>query len=145
MSHEILIQLTGIFILGIIAQWTAWKLHLPSILFLLIAGLIVGPGLGLLHPDQLFGEGLDFFRLNHAFGSDPTIKLTKLTKEFDYQAFMSEYNNAAIVLFVLKSNHSIEVCTVDSPVDPVAGDVLISIVPQTQQAVVPTTVTSSQE
>ncbi|MCI5129421.1 MAG: sodium:proton antiporter, partial [Candidatus Electrothrix sp. AUS3] len=56
MSHEILIQLTGIFILGIIAQWTAWKLHLPSILFLLIAGLIVGPGLGLLHPDQLFGD-----------------------------------------------------------------------------------------
>ncbi|MCI5189350.1 MAG: hypothetical protein D3919_01150 [Candidatus Electrothrix sp. AW5] len=97
------------------------------------------------HGRLLFGEGLDFFRLNHAFGSDPTIKLTKLTKEFDYQAFMSEYNNAAIVLFVLKPNHSIEVCTVDSPVDPVAGDVLISIVPQTQQAVAPTTVTSSQE
>ncbi|MEE4254557.1 MAG: cation:proton antiporter, partial [Desulfuromusa sp.] len=56
MSHDILLQLTGIFILGIISQWTAWKLHLPSILFLLIAGLIVGPGLGLLHPDQLFGE-----------------------------------------------------------------------------------------
>ncbi|MCI5220419.1 MAG: sodium:proton antiporter, partial [Candidatus Electrothrix sp. LOE2] len=56
MSHEILLQLTGIFILGIIAQWTAWKLHLPSILFLLVAGLVVGPALGLLHPDRLFGE-----------------------------------------------------------------------------------------
>ena len=57
MSHNILLQLTGIFILGIMGQWTAWKLHLPSILFLLIAGLVVvGPDLGLLHPDQLFGD-----------------------------------------------------------------------------------------
>ncbi|MCI5145014.1 MAG: hypothetical protein D3923_05665, partial [Candidatus Electrothrix sp. AR3] len=56
LSHEVLLQLAGIFILGIIAQWTAWRLHLPSILFLLVAGLVVGPGLGLLHPDTLFGH-----------------------------------------------------------------------------------------
>ncbi|MCW5212683.1 hypothetical protein VU04_07205, partial [Desulfobulbus sp. TB] len=98
------------------------------------------------HGRLLFGEGLDFFRLNDIFGSDPKIKLTELTEEFDYQAFMSEYNNAAIVLFVLKPNRSIDVCTVDSPTEPVTGDVLISIVPQTQQSLVPIqTLHSEQE
>ncbi|MGB5684911.1 MAG: cation:proton antiporter [Candidatus Electrothrix sp.] len=89
------------------------------------------------HGRLLFGEGLDFFRLNDVFGRDPKIKLTKLTKEFDYQAFTSEYGETAIVLFILKPNRSIEVCTVDSPADPVAGDVLISIIQQTQQSLVP--------
>ena len=41
------------------AQWMAWKLRLPSILLLLIAGILVGPVLGLLHPRQLFGGLLD--------------------------------------------------------------------------------------
>jgi hypothetical protein len=89
------------------------------------------------HGRLLFGDGLDFFRLNDVFGRDPKIKLTKLTKEFDYQAFTSEYGETAIVLFVLKPNRSIEVCTVDSPADPVAGDVLISIIQQTPRSLVP--------
>jgi hypothetical protein len=90
------------------------------------------------HGRLLFGEGLNFARLNDAFGSDPKIKLTKLTKEFDYQAFTSEYGETAIVLFVLKPNRTIEVCTVDSPANPAAGDVLISIIQQTQRILVPT-------
>ena len=89
------------------------------------------------HGRLLFGEGLDFARLNEAFGSDPKIKLTRLSKEFDYQAFKAEYGEAAIVLFVLKPNRSLEVCTVDSPADPVDGDVLISIIQRTQQGLVP--------
>ena len=37
-------------------QWIAWKLRLPAILFLLIAGLIAGPLTGMLDPDALFGQ-----------------------------------------------------------------------------------------
>jgi NhaP-type Na+/H+ or K+/H+ antiporter len=55
-SHEVLAQLAGIFILGIIAQWMAWRLRLPSILLLLAAGLAIGPGFGILKPDDLFGD-----------------------------------------------------------------------------------------
>jgi len=38
-----MLELAGIIILGIIAQWFAWKLKLPAILPLILIGLIVGP------------------------------------------------------------------------------------------------------
>lgn len=45
-----------IIVLGIAAQWLAWRLKLPSILLLLTAGIIAGPIVGWLHPDELFGD-----------------------------------------------------------------------------------------
>ena len=38
------------------AQWLAWTLKVPAILFLLFTGLLLGPGLGLLSPDNLLGD-----------------------------------------------------------------------------------------
>lgn len=38
-----MIELAGIIVLGILAQWLAWKLKLPAILPLILVGLIVGP------------------------------------------------------------------------------------------------------
>jgi NhaP-type Na+/H+ or K+/H+ antiporter len=38
-----MIELAGIIILGIIAQWFAWRLKLPAILPLILIGLLVGP------------------------------------------------------------------------------------------------------
>jgi NhaP-type Na+/H+ or K+/H+ antiporter len=59
----LLIGLSSIFVLGTIAQWLAWRLHLPSILLLLSFGYLAGPGLHALspgspylQPDELFGE-----------------------------------------------------------------------------------------
>jgi NhaP-type Na+/H+ or K+/H+ antiporter len=37
-------------------QWLAWRLRLPAILFLLIAGILAGPVLGWLDPQALFGD-----------------------------------------------------------------------------------------
>ena len=45
-----------ILVLGISAQWLAWWLKLPSILFLLCFGIIAGPVSGVLDPDALFGD-----------------------------------------------------------------------------------------
>ena len=56
MSEHILIELTAIIILGIGAQWLAWRIRLPSILLLLLSGFIVGPITGLLDPNRLLGE-----------------------------------------------------------------------------------------
>ena len=55
MTEEILIYLSSILVLGIVGQWLAWRLGLPSILVLLIFGIIAGPITGLLDPDQIFG------------------------------------------------------------------------------------------
>lgn len=46
-----MLELAGIIILGIIAQWAAWRLKLPAILPLLLIGLFVGPISTLLSED----------------------------------------------------------------------------------------------
>ena len=58
MSEHVLTQVTLILFLGIGSQWLAWRLKLPSILMLLLAGFIVGPVMGhqWLDPDALFGD-----------------------------------------------------------------------------------------
>ncbi|MBD3217667.1 MAG: hypothetical protein GF310_05270 [candidate division Zixibacteria bacterium] len=56
MEKEILVGLASIVVLGILAQWLAWRLHLPAILLLLICGFIAGPATGILNPDHVFGE-----------------------------------------------------------------------------------------
>lgn len=56
MSEQALLSLVVILVLGVGAQWLAWRLGLPSILLLLLFGLAAGPITGLLHPDALFGD-----------------------------------------------------------------------------------------
>ena len=43
---------------GMFAQWLAWRTQLPSIIALLIAGLVLGPVTGILNPDDLLGDTL---------------------------------------------------------------------------------------
>jgi NhaP-type Na+/H+ or K+/H+ antiporter len=52
----LLIGLATIAVLGVSAQWLAWRLAVPSILLLLIAGLAAGPLFGVLVPDELLGD-----------------------------------------------------------------------------------------
>jgi NhaP-type Na+/H+ or K+/H+ antiporter len=45
-------------VIGFVAQWLAWRVKLPAILFLLLAGILLGPISGLVHPDALLGKWL---------------------------------------------------------------------------------------
>ncbi len=56
MSEAILVELTGIVLLGIGSQWLAWRLKVPSILLLLAVGFLAGPVLGWLDPDTVLGD-----------------------------------------------------------------------------------------
>ncbi len=56
MSESILLGITSIFVFGVGAQWLGWRLKLPAILLLLISGIIAGPILGLVNPDELMGD-----------------------------------------------------------------------------------------
>ena len=56
MSERALIEFVSIIVLGIIAQWLAWRFRFPSILFFLVFGFIAGPVTGFLHPDTLMGD-----------------------------------------------------------------------------------------
>ena len=53
---QILLALGGIGLASLVSQWMAWRLRLPAILFLLLCGILAGPILGWLNPEQLFGD-----------------------------------------------------------------------------------------
>lgn len=55
--HNIdLLVLSAIFVAGFACQWIAWRLKLPSILFLLLTGIFAGPVMGWLDPEALLGD-----------------------------------------------------------------------------------------
>lgn len=54
--HDIAIKIALIGAAGIAAQWLAWRLHLPAIVLLLIAGFIAGPATGFINPAADFGD-----------------------------------------------------------------------------------------
>ncbi|MEJ2054100.1 MAG: cation:proton antiporter, partial [Calditrichaceae bacterium] len=56
MSEQYLIGLGIIILFGMLAQWLAWRLHLPSILLLLILGIVAGPVTGWVNTERLFGN-----------------------------------------------------------------------------------------
>jgi NhaP-type Na+/H+ or K+/H+ antiporter len=56
MTIELGLMLAGLLMIGFLAQWLAWRVKLPAILFLLLAGIVLGPVSGVLDPDRLLGE-----------------------------------------------------------------------------------------
>jgi len=56
MTIELGLMLAGMLMIGFLAQWLAWRVKLPAILFLLLAGILLGPVTGLLDPDKLLGN-----------------------------------------------------------------------------------------
>jgi len=59
--ESVLLNITVVVVLGIGAQWAAWRFRLPSILLLLLVGFLAGPVLGLLDPQSLRGDWLFAF------------------------------------------------------------------------------------
>ena len=55
MTENLLYTLAAVLVLGVGAQWMAWRLRVPSILPLLILGILAGPVTGVLNPDEIFG------------------------------------------------------------------------------------------
>ena len=51
----LLFKIAAIGIAGIGAQWAAWRLRIPAIALLLVAGLILGPLTGYVNPETDFG------------------------------------------------------------------------------------------
>ncbi len=43
-------------VLGVGSQWLAWRLRMPAIVLMLVAGLLAGPVLGFIDPARDFGE-----------------------------------------------------------------------------------------
>jgi CPA1 family monovalent cation:H+ antiporter len=55
LSHDAILAIAAVVVLGSACQWLAWRLRLPAILFLLLTGILIGPTTGWLDPDRLLG------------------------------------------------------------------------------------------
>ncbi|HIJ78425.1 MAG: cation:proton antiporter [Desulfobulbaceae bacterium] len=51
-----LIEIASLFVVCSLCQWVAWRVKLPAIIFLLVAGILAGPVFGILQPDRLMGD-----------------------------------------------------------------------------------------
>ena len=51
-----LFSIAAVFVLGVSAQWIAWRYRVPSILLLLTFGFIAGPVIGVLDPEAMRAE-----------------------------------------------------------------------------------------
>jgi NhaP-type Na+/H+ or K+/H+ antiporter len=82
MPEPILLGLVSIIVLGIGAQWLAWRLRIPSILLLLTFGFVAGPVTGFIdHPTPLGELLLPFVSLAAAvimFEGGLSLKLAEL-------------------------------------------------------------------
>ncbi|MXP30819.1 cation:proton antiporter [Parerythrobacter jejuensis] len=56
-SQALVIATVGV--LGIGAQWIAWRTGWPAIVLMLLAGFLAGPVLGLFNPEETFGDLLE--------------------------------------------------------------------------------------
>lgn len=56
MFDSLLFDLMFVIFLGIASQWLAWRFRMPAIVLMSIAGLLVGPILGFINPQESFGD-----------------------------------------------------------------------------------------
>ena len=56
MFDSLLFDLMFVIFLGIASQWLAWRFRMPAIVLMSIAGLLVGPILGFINPQDNFGD-----------------------------------------------------------------------------------------
>ncbi|MGM0847210.1 MAG: cation:proton antiporter [Bacillota bacterium] len=56
MFDSMLFNLMLIGLLGIVSQWAAWRFRMPAIVIMSIAGLLAGPLLGIIQPEEDFGD-----------------------------------------------------------------------------------------
>ena len=54
--NDYLLQVMVLGLAGFGAQWLAWKMRLPAIVFLLLTGFLFGPILHVIQPDALLGD-----------------------------------------------------------------------------------------
>src|SRR5699024_1379761 len=56
---SLLMTIMLILLLGIGSQWIAWRYRMPAIVIMSITGLVVGPFLGIINPEEAFGDLYD--------------------------------------------------------------------------------------
>jgi NhaP-type Na+/H+ or K+/H+ antiporter len=86
-----------------------------------------------LHGRPLFAEEATYDYLDERFGAGAVVKTTKLSNEFDYEAFCELYGPSALVLFVVSSANNLSISTIAHPLVPGKGETVIALVDAPQE------------
>lgn len=77
----------------------------------------------------LFGQQMTYYHLAGRFNSGAVVKSTKLTEEFDFDAFKKHHDDDnAMPMFLIRQDEPVEVFTTETTTEPRPGDTLISLV-----------------
>jgi len=83
-----------------------------------------------MHGRQLFREGKTYRNLTERFAEGAVIKKSKLSKEFDYHAFLQHYGDHVVPLFRISAKGTLSVCTSERFSNPEPGTTLIILTDQ---------------
>jgi hypothetical protein len=75
----------------------------------------------------LLGTGMTYGELIARVGENPVVKVTRLTKEFDFEAFRALHGNAVVPVLAIKPDGEIVFFTVDNAMTPQPGQVVLSL------------------
>ena len=81
----------------------------------------------------LFGEGINYYHLNSLFQSGWIIKSTRITDSFSYENMKAHYGENLIPFFLIDANRTLFVSTIEKPIQPKAGDLVIALVKENKQ------------
>ena len=80
-----------------------------------------------LHGRYLFGADADYGSVEARFDRGAKVKATRIKDQFTYRQFREQYGDRALVLFTVQ-NGQLRVATVDRPLKPTRGQVLIAVI-----------------
>lgn len=93
----------------------------------------------------LFDKSATYVNISKMFRKGGVIKTTKITEEFDYEAYI-EKNKGSFPMFMIDEKHNLRVFALDNPPEPKPGSTVISLVkPQVTGEEVGVTTTVSEE
>ena len=81
-----------------------------------------------LHGRWLFGSVNNYVDLDERYAAGYTVKATKLSESFDYNAFHALYGETAVPMFIITEDGQLNVFTADRTSKPQSGQTLISLV-----------------
>ena len=80
-----------------------------------------------LRSPTLFGTEQTYAVLHDRLRQGAVLKMTKLSREFDYSAYQAMYGDTALPMFIINERHELTVITADETIAPKAGQMIISL------------------
>lgn len=75
----------------------------------------------------LFDEKTTFSRLLERFGAEVAAKTTRLTPEFDFEAYLKQHGDSVLPVFLIRKKQELLVFAADERLVPQAGDVVVAL------------------